>query len=102
MLRRGRDRLNVWKALVEWLKLPRFNPLEMTDKNCGVFAFNLSYLFDENALFHEAMNELLGALERGELRCPPVTEVPFAEVRRAHLMLHGGDTVGKLALIVGP
>jgi NADPH:quinone reductase-like Zn-dependent oxidoreductase len=101
MLRRGRDRLNVWKALIDWLTLPRFNPLAMTDENRGVLAFNLSYLFEENALFQEAMSDLFGALERGEIRCPPVTEIPFAEVQRAHRMLHAGDTVGKLALIVG-
>jgi NADPH:quinone reductase-like Zn-dependent oxidoreductase len=100
MLRRGSDRLNVFKALVEWLKIPRFNPLDMVDKNCGVFAFNLSYLFDEIHLFHEAMTDLVGSLERGELRAPTVTEVPFADVQRAHGMLHSGDTVGKIALVV--
>ncbi len=100
MLRRGSDRLNVFKALVEWLKLPRFNPLSMVDKNCGVFAFNLSYLFDELELFHEAMQDLVQSLERGELHCPPVTEVPFADARRAHEMLHSGKTVGKIALTV--
>jgi NADPH:quinone reductase-like Zn-dependent oxidoreductase len=100
MLRRGRDRLNLLKALVEWLKIPRFDPLDMTNKNCGVFAFNLSYLFDELSLFREAMSDLVSALERGELHCPPVAEVPFADVRRAHQMLHAGDTVGKIALVV--
>ncbi|HEX6765816.1 MAG TPA: zinc-binding dehydrogenase [Polyangiaceae bacterium] len=100
MLGRGSDRLNVLKALIEWLKLPRLNPLDMTDKNVGVLAFNLSYLFDEIGLFHESMRELVGALEKGELRPAAVTEVPFAEVRRAHQMLHSGDTVGKIALVV--
>lgn len=100
MLGRGTDRLNVFKALIEWLKIPRFNPLDMVDKNCGVFAFNLSYLFDEIPLFHEAMTDLVGSLARGELRCPKVTEVPFAEVERSHRMLHSGDTVGKIALVV--
>ena len=100
MLGRGSDRLNVVKALVGWLKLPRFNPLDMTDKNVGVFAFNLSYLFDEIGLFHESMKDLVAALEKGELHAPAVAELPFAEVRRAHQMLHAGNTVGKIALIV--
>jgi NADPH:quinone reductase-like Zn-dependent oxidoreductase len=100
LLRRGSDRLNVAKAAVEWVKIPRFDPLDMTDKNCGVLAFNLSYLFDEIAMFREAMSDLVGSLERGELRCPRVSELPFAEVKRAHDLLHGGDTVGKIALIV--
>jgi NADPH:quinone reductase-like Zn-dependent oxidoreductase len=100
MLRRGSDRLNVFRAASQWLKIPRFNPLEMVDKNCGIFAFNLSYLFDELDMFREAMQDLVPSLERGELRCPPITEVPFADVRRAHEMLHGGATVGKIALTV--
>jgi len=100
MLGRGRDRLNVWKALVSWLRLPRFNPLEMTDSNRGVIAFNLSYLFDEIGMLREAMSDLASSLEGGELRAPRVTEVPFRDVARAHQMLHSGDTVGKIALIV--
>jgi NADPH:quinone reductase-like Zn-dependent oxidoreductase len=100
LLRRGSDRLNVVTAAAEWLKIPRFSPLEMTDKNCGVLAFNLSYLFDEIPMFHEAMTDLVGSLERGELHSPRVTTVPFAEVERAHRMLHAGDTVGKIALVV--
>jgi NADPH:quinone reductase-like Zn-dependent oxidoreductase len=99
LLRRGSDRLNVVRAAAEWLKIPRFDPLEMTDKNCGVLAFNLSYLFDEITLFREAMEDLVASLERGELRCPRVTEVPFAEVARSHALLHAGDTVGKIALV---
>ncbi|HEX6278303.1 MAG TPA: zinc-binding dehydrogenase [Polyangiaceae bacterium] len=100
LLRRGSDRLNVFRAAVEWLKIPRFDPLDMTDKNCGVLAFNLSYLFDEITMFREAMEDLVSSLERGELRCPRVTEVPFAEVGYAHRLLHAGDSVGKIALVV--
>ena len=100
MLRRGSDRLNIFRALVEWLKIPRFDPIAMVDKNCGVFAFNLSYLFDQLEMFREAMADLVPSLERGELRCPPVSEIPFADVRRSHEMLHGGETVGKIALVV--
>jgi NADPH:quinone reductase-like Zn-dependent oxidoreductase len=100
LLRRGSDRLNPPKAFIEWLKIPSFNPLEMVDKNCGVLAFNLSYLFEEIALFQEAMTDLVASLERGELHCPRVTEVPFADVVRAHTMLHAGDSVGKIALVV--
>jgi NADPH:quinone reductase-like Zn-dependent oxidoreductase len=100
LLRRGSDRLNVFRALVGLLKVPRFNPYEMVDKNRGVLAFNLSYLFDEIALFGTALDELFGALERGELRLPPVTKLPFVEVAEAHRLLHSGATVGKIVLVL--
>jgi hypothetical protein len=46
------------------------------------------------------MTDLVGSLERGELRAPKVAEVPFSEVQRAHRMLHSGETVGRIALVI--
>lgn len=98
LLKRGSDRLPLFRAAFGWLGTPRFSPLAMTDKNTGVVAFNLSYLFDELALFQPAIVELVGALGRGELRTPPVARVPFDEVGEAHRMLHSGTSVGKVVL----
>ncbi len=100
LLGRGKDRLGLLHALVGLLRTPRFNPLKMVDVNRGVLAFNLSYMFHETALFREAMNELMGWLERGEIRPLPVTPVPFAEVREAHRMLHSGTSTGKIVLVL--
>jgi NADPH:quinone reductase-like Zn-dependent oxidoreductase len=100
LLARGSARLPLLRAALGWFKVPRFNPFKMVDRNVGVLAFNLSYLFDELSLFQAGMAELTGALARGDIRCPPVTEVPFDEVARAHLLLHSGQTVGKVALML--
>jgi NADPH:quinone reductase-like Zn-dependent oxidoreductase len=100
LLRRGSERLPLWRAAIGWLRVPRFDPFKMVDKNVGVLAFNLSYLFDELSLFGEAMAELGAALASGEIRCPTVTEVPFDEPARAHTLLHSGQTVGKVALVL--
>jgi NADPH:quinone reductase-like Zn-dependent oxidoreductase len=99
-LRRGHDRLPIWRALVSLLTVPRFNPLEMVDKNRGVLAFNLSYLFDELELLGDGMADLLRALERGEIKLPNITEVPFDDVVEAHRLLHSGSTIGKVALVL--
>jgi len=100
LMRRGSERLPLLQAALGWLRVPRFNPFNMVDRNVGVLAFNLSYLFDEIAMFGEAMGELGGALARGEIRCPEVTEVPFDDPARAHTLLHSGQTVGKVALVL--
>jgi NADPH:quinone reductase-like Zn-dependent oxidoreductase len=100
LLRRGSDRLPLLHAGLGWLRVPRFDPLKMIDKNVGVFAFNLSYLFDELSIFTEAMNDLLAALEQGTLRCPPLSEIPFDDAAEAHRRLHSGTTVGKVALVL--
>jgi NADPH:quinone reductase-like Zn-dependent oxidoreductase len=98
MLSRGKDRPNWLKLAIDFLRTPRFNPLELTNDNKSVLAFNLSYLFDEMPLYHEAMSDLLEGLERGRLHALPVKALPFEEVREAHRLLHGGETVGKLVL----
>lgn len=100
LLRRGRDRLGIWRALMGLLRTPRFDPMKMIDHNRSVHAFNLSYMFAETALFQEAVGELFGALERGELRPLPFTAVPFDQVQEAHRLLHSGATTGKLVLEV--
>jgi NADPH:quinone reductase-like Zn-dependent oxidoreductase len=99
MMTRGKGMPNWLKLAWDWLRLPRFNPLEMTDANKGVVAFNLSYLFDESALLEEALGVLLTELDRGRLRPPKVTTFPLERVAEAHRALQSGDTVGKLVLV---
>jgi NADPH:quinone reductase-like Zn-dependent oxidoreductase len=100
LLRRGRDRLGLLQALIGLLRTPRFNPMKMIDHNRSVHAFNLSYMFEETALFQEGIGELFGALERGEIKPLPFTAVPFAEVQESHRLLHSGATTGKVVLEV--
>ena len=41
-----------WLGLArDWLRTPRFNPLDMTSSNRSVLAFNLSFLFDRRDIF---------------------------------------------------
>jgi NADPH:quinone reductase-like Zn-dependent oxidoreductase len=98
MLARGSDRLPWLRALIGLLTTPRFSPLAMTDENKGVVAFNLSYLFDELALFQPAIAELVAELGAGKLEAPPLSRVAFDDVREAHRLLHSGTTVGKVVL----
>jgi len=97
--RRGRPNWPVlaWKAL----RVPRFDPLRMTDENRSVLAFNLSYLFEERALLEKAMGEILGWANAGRIASPPVRTWPLAAAAEAHRALESGTTLGKLALLVG-
>lgn len=99
MLSRGKGRPNWLKLAYDFLRTPRFHPLEMVDSNKGLVAFNLSYLFDQQALLTEAMGRMLGELESGVLRPLPVSELPLSDAAGAHRALQSGTTVGKLALI---
>lgn len=99
MLTRGSGRRNWLRLAWNYLRLPRFNPLLMTDANKGVVAFNLSYLFHESTMLHEAMGPLLEAIQNGTLRSPPITTFPLSDAAAAHAALQSGQTVGKIALI---
>ena len=100
MLRKGHGKPS-WPGLAwAWLRTPRFDPLEMTNSNRSVLAFNLSYLFTEKTLLVEAMGKLLGWLEEGRIEAPPVTAYAFEDVAKAHGDIESGTTVGKLVLRV--
>jgi NADPH:quinone reductase-like Zn-dependent oxidoreductase len=99
LLSRGSGRRNWPKLAWNVLRLPRFNPLAMTNENRGVLAFNLSYLFSETELMVRALSGLVLGFSTGQLRAPPVTEFAFERVADAHRALQSGTTVGKLALV---
>lgn len=93
----GRPR---WLRLTwDYLRTPRFNPLEMSQNNRSVMAFNLSYLFDRTDLLRAKMADLLRLLAKGQIRPLPVTTYPLDQVARAHQDLESGQTVGKLVLL---
>jgi NADPH:quinone reductase-like Zn-dependent oxidoreductase len=99
MLTRGSGRPNWLKLAWDFLRTPRFHPLEMVNVNKGVIGFNLSYLFEEQDLLQESMTRMLGELETGVLRPLPVTEFPLSAAGDAHRALQSGSSVGKLVLI---
>jgi NADPH:quinone reductase-like Zn-dependent oxidoreductase len=99
MLPNTGGRFSYLRGLWGWLKLPRFNPLNMVGENKGVIGFNLSFLFDRQDLLAEAMNDLLRWADEGKLRPLPTTTYRLAEVARAHQALESGQTTGKLVLM---
>src|SRR6185312_3690248 len=72
------------KLAIDYLRTPRFNPLDMTNDSKSVLAFNLSYLFDRTEMLAEAMRDILAWIAAGEVTPPAVTTYPLADVARAH------------------
>lgn len=99
MPRRG-GRPNYLKLAWDWLRTPRYNPLQLTGDNKSVMAFNLSYLFEKAALLQEAMAALAQLVDTGALAPPEVRVFPLADVADAHRALESGQTVGKLVLAI--
>ena len=99
MMPRTGGRPNWLKLAWDWLRTPRFNPLELTQTSRSVLAFNLSYLFDRTDLMGEAMGLLAELLADGRFQPLPTTTYPLEEVARAHQDIESGQTVGKLVLV---
>jgi len=89
-----------WPKLVkDFLRTPRFNPLNMTSQNKSLITFNLSFLFGKEELFQEAIRDLLRWYEEDKVKIPAVKTFGLHEVGLAHKELESGKTVGKLVLI---
>ena len=85
---------------LDWVRTPRFNPLNMTATNRSVLAFNLSFLFARQDILTVAMDELIACVLDDRLVIPRVTEYAMEDVQKAHAALESGMTVGKLVLVV--
>ena len=97
MLPRG-GRVNWFKLVRDWLRTPRFSPLDMTQTNRSVLAANLSFLQSHAPSLREGMEWLLDRFERGELSPLPVETHPLTEAAEAQRRIESGRTIGKLAL----
>jgi synaptic vesicle membrane protein VAT-1 len=99
MMPKTGGRPNWPKLALDYVRTPRFNPLDMTNASHSVLAFNLSYLFDRTDLMQEGIGQVVRWLDEGKLAAPPVVTYPFADVARAHADIESGRTVGKLVLL---
>ena len=99
MMPRTGGRPNWGKLAVDYVRTPRFNPLDLTNENKSVLAFNLSYLFERKSVFVEAMEKLLGWVDQGKIASPAITTFALADVADAHRAIEAGGTVGKLVLV---
>ncbi len=98
MMPKTGGRINWFKLALNWLKTPRFNPLDMTTSNKSVVTFNLSFLFDRMDLLGEAMEKMMPWLEEGKIKVAKVNEYKVEDVGLAHADLESGKTIGKLVL----
>lgn len=92
-------RLNWLRLAWDWLRTPRFNPMDMTQSNKSVVAANLSFLQAHAVELRQGMDWLLAHFESGALRPLPVESHPLEDVAQAHRRIESGQTLGKLALL---
>ncbi|MFV8784031.1 zinc-binding dehydrogenase [Microbulbifer sp. SA54] len=91
------DRPNWLKAAWLYLKRPRYDAMDMISSNKSVLAFNLIWLWQEQALF----DALLTSCASLNLPAPHVGHVfPFSSALEAIECLRSGRSMGKVTLFL--
>lgn len=92
------NRPNFLKIVWKYLFRPKIDPQAMTNRNVGVFGFNLIWLY-ENV---ELMQQLMQEIEALQLERPYVGHTfDFEELPAAIRLFQSGKTVGKVVVRVG-
>lgn len=84
------------RALLRYLRRPRYDVMDMISANKSVMAFNLIWLWEQHDRMHGLMDELDGL----DLPAPHVgQQYAFVDAHQALAHLQSGTTVGKVVLI---
>jgi NADPH:quinone reductase-like Zn-dependent oxidoreductase len=88
-------RPNYFKLIFQYLFRPRVDPLSMIKANKSVMAFNLIWIYDQNAL----MKEMLAEIEKLNLPAPVVGHrFDFDKMDDALKLFQSGKTMGKVVV----
>lgn len=91
----------LWPVISEFLKMPTFKPLDLLDKNRGVFGINLGHLWHETERLQRMLHELMKLLDDGTLSPVVDREFPFSAAHEAHAYIQARKNFGKVILIAG-
>lgn len=80
------------------LRMPHFDPMDLTVENKSVLGFNLSFFADEREVLNELFDQVCDWLNEGKLHTPNVVEMAMSRVCDAHTLIQSGTSVGKIVL----
>lgn len=87
---------NLLKVIPQLLRVKKYSPMALMDKNRSVSGVNLGHLWSEEALLAREMKELFRLYEEGVIR-PNVDKVfPLEKAAEAHQYVQDGKNVGKV------
>ena len=97
---RGKDKPNIVSLAYNYLRVPKFSPLDMTATNRSLIGFNVVFMFDRLDKAVKGMTDMLGWIRDGRIKKAPVTLFPLERAADAHRAIESGTTTGKLILTV--
>lgn len=80
------------------VRVPRFSPLALMDRNRAVAGVNLGHLFGEAEMLRGALDALMELYRAGKIDPVVGATFPFSRAADAHAELEYGKNVGKVVL----
>lgn len=92
------EKRNLLTIVSQFLKLKRYSPMELMDKNRSVSGINMGHMWGELELMGQHLDRLLALAEQGKLK-PHVDSVyPLEKAGDAHAHIQARKNVGKVLL----
>jgi NADPH:quinone reductase-like Zn-dependent oxidoreductase len=82
-----------------WLRVPKWSPIDLMDKNRTVSGTNMGHLFGEVEMLREQLSSLLAMYDRREIVPYVDRSFPFSEAAAAHHYIHDRKSKGKVLLV---
>src|SRR6185436_1609818 len=92
------ERRSVWHVLTTLMRMPRFKPLSLMNRNRGVFGLNLGHLWDERQQLADSMALVLREVSAGRLSPVVAQTFPLDRAADAHRFLQSRANIGKVVL----
>jgi NADPH:quinone reductase-like Zn-dependent oxidoreductase len=92
------ERRSWLRAIATIVRMPRFTPLSLMNRNRGVFGLNLGHLWEEHRSLVEPMVIILGDVAAGRLRPVVARAFPLERADDAHRFMQSRANIGKVVL----
>jgi NADPH:quinone reductase-like Zn-dependent oxidoreductase len=94
-------RRNLVQAAINFLRMPRFDPLSLFRKNAAIMGYDVNVLKARRPdWYREDLGVLFNLLAEGKIKPVIGERVPMTEVARAHEMLNNAAVTGKIVLMM--
>ena len=90
---------SLWTAVTNFLRVPKFSPMQLMDTNRTVSGTNMAHLFSRLDLLKGSFEDLMKMYERGEVRPFVDKSFKFDDAPAAHHHIHDRKARGKVLLV---
>ncbi len=90
---------SLWHALMQVMRVRRYNPMKLMDENKTVAGTNMGHLFGRIDLLRPQFLSLLEMYEKGEIAPHVDRSFSFEDAPAAHQHLHDRKALGKVVLV---